>query len=174
MRHTQFLINLSNMYMKKILTLFMAALLSVGMMADTKRVYCKMTYDWWTTSGAAVAVHYWGGSADGTTWPGIRMTAVVGDEGVWSYDVPADVTGLMFVRVNGSGGVSDWGAKTKDLSFPTGDNDLYTITSSSAVWGDPGVEGTWSKYVAPSEPVVHTYTVAGSSAALLGCRESRC
>ena len=158
------------MYMKKILTLFMAALISVGMMANTKRVYCKMTYSWWTTDGAAVAVHYWGGSADGTSWPGIRMTAVVGDEGVWSYDVPADVTGLMFVRVNGSGSVTDWGAKTANLTLPADDKNLYTITSSTAVWGDPGVAGAWSKYSESEdpEPVVHTYTVAGGSTELLG------
>lgn len=170
MRHTQILINQSNMYMKKILTLFMAALISVGMMANTKRVYCKMTYSWWTTDGAAVAVHYWGGSADGTSWPGIRMTAVVGDEGVWSYDVPADVTGLMFVRVNGSGSVTDWGAKTANLTLPADDKNLYTITSSTAVWGDPGVAGAWSKYSESEdpEPVVHTYTVAGGSTELLG------
>ena len=170
MRHTQFLINQSNMYMKKILTLFMAALMSVGMMADTKRVYCKMTYSWWTTDGAAVAVHYWGGSAAGTTWPGIRMESVAGETGMWAYDVPSDVTAFMFVRVNGSGSVSDWGAKTADLTFPANGNNLYTITSSSASWGDSKVTGSWSKYEEPEdpEPIVHTYTVAGSSSALLG------
>ena len=27
---------------------------------------------------------------------------------------------------------------------------MFTITSSTAVWGDPGCEGTWSKYNAPN------------------------
>ena len=99
----------------------------------TKTVYCKMTYDWWTTASAAIAVHYWGG-ATSTTWPGIRMTEV--EDNIWGYDVPADATNFCFVRVNGSGDVEDWGAKTVDLAFQTDNKNLFTITSSDAHWGE--------------------------------------
>ena len=78
--------------------LAMAVVLSLSS-AFATTVYCKMTQSWWTTDGAAVGVHYWGGASAGTTWPGVRMTSVAGQEGMWSYDVPSDVTGLMFVRV---------------------------------------------------------------------------
>ena len=115
-------------------------------------VYCKMEHSWWTQDGAAVAVHYWGGAEAGTTWPGVRMTPVEGAEGTWSYDVPADVDGLMFVRVNGTGEIADWGAKTKNLTLPTDGKNLYTITNTEGTWGDPGCDGVWSVY--GEEPVV--------------------
>lgn len=121
--------------------------------ATTMTVYCKNVQSWWTADGAAVGVHYWGGASAGTAWPGVRMAPVAGQEGLWSYDVPADITGLIFVRVNGSGDVSDWGAKTADLTLPTDGKNLYTITSTSAVWGDPGVTGEWSVYGDDPTPV---------------------
>ena len=117
-------------------------------------LYCKMEYSWWTADSAAVAVHYWGGSS-GTSYPGERGTSV-GDN-TWQFEVPSDSTGFMFVRVNGgTGAVSDWGAKTADLTFVDGKN-LYTITSSEAVWGNPGVSGEWSVYNAPVTYSVDVY-----------------
>ena len=139
--------------MKKIFSLFAAMMLMVSTVSATT-IYCKMTHSWWTINEsqqpAAVAIHHWGGTTAGTTWPGVRMTPVEGQEGTWSYDVPADVDGLIFVRVNGSGDIADWGAKTANLSLPTDDKNLYTITSESPVWGDPGCTGEWSVYV-PAE-----------------------
>ena len=140
--------------MRKILSLLIAVVLGVST-AFATTVYCKMTHSWWNADGAAVAVHYWGG-ADETKWPGVRMTPVSGEEGTWSCDVPADAAGLVFVRVNGTGAIDYWNAQTADLSLPTDDKDLYTITSASAVWSNQGVvTGVWSKYVA-SEPVTPT------------------
>ena len=136
--------------MKKIFSLFAAMMLMVGSMSATT-IYCKMDKAWWKADGAAVAVHHWGGETAATTWPGVRMTPVEGDADVWSYDVPADVTGLIFVRVNGSGDIADWGAKTADLALQTDGKNLYTITSEDPVWGDPGVAGEWSVY--GEEPV---------------------
>lgn len=132
--------------------------------AETTTVYCKMTYSWWTTDGAAIGVHYWGGSSAGTSWPGVRMSAVATDEGVWKYSVPSDITGIIFTRVNGSGDIANWGAKTGDLALPTDGKNLYTITSSSAVWGDPGVTGEWSEYdePAPDVPEEDGYYVVGT------------
>ena len=131
--------------MRKIFSLLMAAVLSIST-AFATTVYCKVTQSWWTQDDAAVGVHYWGGESAGPAWPGVRMTPVSGEEGTWTYDVPADVEGLIFTRVNGSGDIAEWGAKTTDLSLPTDGKNLYTITSESAVWGDPGVTGEWSVY----------------------------
>ena len=136
----------------------MAAVLSIST-AFATTVYCKVTQSWWTKDGAAVGVYYWGGVSAGTTWPGVRMTPVSGEEGTWTYDVPEDVTGLIFTRVNGSGDIADWGAKTTDLSLPTDGKNLYTITSESAVWGNPGVTGEWSTYGGdPSGAIKLTFT----------------
>lgn len=136
----------------------------VGSMSATT-IYCKVDKSWWKADGAAVAVHHWGGTTAATTWPGVRMTPVKGEADTWSYDVPADVTGLMFVRVNGSGDIADWGAKTANLTLPTDGKNLYTITSENAVWGDPGVAGEWSVYgeepITPPAPAIPTVTVIG-------------
>lgn len=127
--------------------------------AGVKTLYCKMTYDWWKTGGAAVGAYYWkdtGGHTD-NGWPGTRGTAVDGDPDVWKFEIPDNMEGLIFTRVNGSGDVTDWGAKTSDLTLPTGDNNLYTITTSSPAWGDPGVAGEWSHYEEPDPEEDHTY-----------------
>lgn len=136
--------------MKKIFSFFAAMMLLVST-ASATTVYCKMTQSWWTADGAAVAVHHWGGETAGTTWPGVRMAPVTGEEGVWSYDVPADITGLIFVRVNASGDIADWGAKTKDLTLPTDGKNLFTITNEEPTWGSPGCDGVWSVYNAWAE-----------------------
>ena len=137
--------------MKKIFSFFAAMMLFVSTVSATT-IYCKMTQGWWTADGAAVAVHHWGGETAATTWPGVRMAPVEGAEGVWAYDVPADVEGLIFVRVNGGGDVADWGAKTKDLVIPTDGKNLFTITNGDATWGDPGCDGEWSVYGGGSNP----------------------
>jgi len=131
--------------MKKIFSFFAAMMLLVST-ASATTVYCKMTQSWWTADGAAVGIHHWGGTTAATTWPGVRMAPVAGEEGVWSYDVPADVEGLIFVRVNASGDIADWGAKTKNLALPTDGKNLFTITNEEQTWGDPGCDGVWSVY----------------------------
>ena len=107
-------------------------------------VYCKVTQSWWNVNEqeqkAGVGVHYWGG-VESTTWPGVRGTEV--QTNIWRFFVPSDSAGLIFTRISATGDVSDWGAKTADLALPTDGKNLYTITSESAVWGDPGVTGEW-------------------------------
>ena len=120
--------------------------------ASAKRIYCKNAQSWWKADGAAVGAYFWGGTSSAPSWPGFRMTAVAGETDLWYYDIPDDHTYIIFTRVNGSGTIADWGAKTGDLKIPTDGKNLYTITSSSAVWGDPGVSGSWSTYTPPCTP----------------------
>lgn len=139
--------------MKKLFTLFVAALFCATMFADTKTVYCQVTYNWWTHGedfeggcpSAAVAVHYWGGASAGTEWPGVRMTAVVGENGVWTCDIPSDVTGFCFVRVNNCDPIADWGAKTVDLSLQD-DKNMFVIADEEH-WGDDKCVGSWEVFV---------------------------
>ena len=131
--------------MKKLFLSVIIALMGI-MTMSASTVYCKMTQSWWTADGAAVGVHYWGDLNGGSQWPGVRMSPVAGQDGMWSYDVPSDVAGLIFTRVNGGGAIGYWDAKTKDLELPTDGKNLYTITSASAVWGDPGCDGEWSVF----------------------------
>lgn len=120
--------------------------------ATVSSVYCKMDKDWWKADGAAVGAYFWKGKdaekVEPYAWPGTRMEAVAGQEDLWTVSVPANVEKVIFTRINGgTGAVSDWGAKTSDLDIPSKKN-CYTITSESAVWGDPGVTGEWSVYPA--------------------------
>ncbi len=149
--------------MRKILSLITALVLCTTMMS-AKTIYCKMEQGWWKADNAAVGCHTWGNPGPGTDWPGVRMTPVQGETDLWSIDLDlSKVQNVIFTRVNASGAIADWGAKTKDLTIPTGDNNLFTITSSSAVWGDPGCEGKWSVYNAPvvTEPTITDIAITG-------------
>ena len=118
--------------------------------SNMKTIYCKMEYGWWTADGAAIGIYTWDESGEKAAWPGERMTLADGETNIWKFDLDvATYKMCIFTRVNGDGAIADWGAKTKDLTIPTDDKNMFTITSSNAVWGDPGCEGTWSKYVAP-------------------------
>lgn len=135
--------------------------------ADDAVVYCKMTYDWWKADGAAIGCYYWKSSdtSDHNAWPGDRMTIVDKDIDVWEFAVPEGYDQVIFTRINGTGDVSDWGAKTGDLTIPTDGKNLYTITSKDAVWGDPGVEGEWSVYDEPEDPS-YSFCIGGNGYAL--------
>ena len=113
-----------------------------------KTIYCKMDKAWWTADNAAVGIYAWGDNSEQlAAWPGVRMTPVEGETGVWSIELDINTyKNCIFTRVNGSGDIADWGAKTKDQTIPTDDNDMFTITNDAAVWGDPGCDGVWSVY----------------------------
>ncbi len=151
--------------MKKTSILFLVALLcAANLFAETKRVYCKMTYNWWTDASAAVGIYSFKGDNLATSWPGVRMTAVAGEVGLWYADV--DITtypSVIFTRINGSGTVSYWGAQTIDLTIPTDDQNCYTITSSSEQWSGSGNKctGSWSTYT-PST-TLPTYYITGNA-----------
>ncbi|MBR0295848.1 MAG: hypothetical protein IJQ95_00440 [Paludibacteraceae bacterium] len=106
-----------------------------------------MTQSWWTADGAAVGVYYWGTSSD-PAWPGVRMSPVSGQDGTWSYNLPSGVSNIIFVRVNGDGAISDWGAQTEDMTLPTDGKNLFTISNSTNCWSGESCKcsGTWSTY----------------------------
>lgn len=125
--------------------------------AKTQTLYCKMTQEWWTSDGAAVGIYAMDDAGEITAWPGARMEAVAGEEGLWKAEIDAKCNKVVFTRVSGSGDVAYWNAKTVDLDIPTDGKDLFTITGS-AVWGEPGTTGVWSKYgEAPTIPVVTAF-----------------
>lgn len=134
--------------MKKIFTLMMAMTLMASS-AFATTIYCKMEHSWWKDAGAAIGAYAWTGDGESAQknadWPGVRMTATAQAD-VWSVDV--DLTKyekIIFTRMNpGNDGDLYWGAKTKDLVIPTDGKNLFTITTSTAVWGDPGCDGEWS------------------------------
>lgn len=126
----------------------MMAMTLMASSAFATTIYCKMEHSWWKNDGAAIGAYAWTGDGEGAIknadWPGVRMTATAQAD-VWSVDI--DLTKyekIIFTRVNGSGDVADWGAKTKDLVIPTDGKNLFTITTSAAAWGDPGCDGEWS------------------------------
>ena len=147
--------------MKKIFTLFAALMMVLSMSAATKTIYCKMAQSWWKTDGAAVGAYAWkDGGAENASWPGVRMTKVDGETDLWSIDIDTDkYNKIIFTRVNASGTIADWGAKTADQNIPTDDKNLFTITSTSAVWGDLGCTGTWSTFVADAPKTYKDITI---------------
>lgn len=130
-----------------------------------KTIYCKMDKAWWKADGAAVGIYALGdNSAQLAAWPGVRMAPVEGEADLWSFELDINTYHTcIFSRVNGEGDVVDWGAKTSDLLIPTDENDMYTITSETAVWGDPGCTGAWSKYE-PAAPAVDEWAEIAFSA----------
>ncbi len=146
--------------MRKIFSLLMAAVLSIST-AFATTVYCKVTQSWWTQDDAAVGVYaFLNDDVKNADWPGVRMEAVAGEEGLWKADIDFAVYNkFIFTRVNATGDIAYWGAKTADLSLPTDGKNLFTITSETGVWGDPGAEGVWSTYGGdPSGAIKLTFT----------------
>lgn len=78
-------------------------------------VYVEAPASWGTPNA-----YFWGSSVDAPGWPGYAMTLHEGY--VYTYDVPADITGLIF---NGAGG------QTSDLTLPENDTDImYDVANS--------------------------------------------
>jgi len=156
--------------MKKLFAIFAAVLFSASLFAGNK-IYCKVTQPWWA-SGAAVGVYAWGDAAPGMEWPGVRMEAVAGDEGVWSIELDAAYTSCVFTRMNPNNcAESDmdcslyWGAKTDDLTIPTDGKNLFTITTEAETWDPAKVAGDWSVYGDPVPPVAPAkFYITGDSA----------
>lgn len=154
--------------MKKVLLSMLALCMSVSMFGATKTIYCALSSEaasWFLSDGACVGVHYWGGTTE-TTFPGVRMTAVKGETNLYSAEIDDSSTQVIFARVNGSGDIQDWGAKTNNLTAWESDNNLFTISSESACWNGNGCKlaGSWSTYtpVVSTDPAV-ALTVTGDT-----------
>lgn len=131
-------------------SIFISLILVMGVSsvnAETMmRVYCKNTQSWWKADGAAVGAYYWGTGGNANSWPGTHMAKVDGETDLWYIDIDIDkYQNIIFTRVNASGTIADWGAKTGDLTI-SDEKNRYTISSTSAVWGNPGVTGSWDTY----------------------------
>lgn len=162
--------------MKKLFTFITALVLACTFaVAESTTLYCKVAQSWWKENGAATGAFAWKeGGTNNHEWPGVRMTAVAGEDDLWSIQVdPAVHPNIIFVRVNASGTIADWGAQTADLTIPTDGKNLYTITSTSAAWSGNGdkVTGTWSTYTPagqggddPVEEPANEYTAVGDPA----------
>lgn len=138
---------------------------AVEVKAEDKVIYCKVDKSWWTTGSAAVGAYYWGGTG-GPSWPGVRMTSVTTDPTVWKITIPSGHSNVIFTRVNPTGNISDWGAKTDDLTIPTDSKNLYVITQETAAWDGAKSAGAWQDetYVEPTAAAVYKYSLNGGAA----------
>ena len=146
--------------MKKIFSLFMAALFSMTMLAGNK-IYFKASQDFWNWLDggvqSATAIYAWDGEGHIADWPGIRMTRVEGEQFMWVAEIGENFENAVFVRVNAEGDFTEKGLKTKDLVIPTDGKNLYTLTAESVDWSNPDLwekgiqEGEWSVFV-PQTP----------------------
>ena len=106
---------------------------------------------WWAKDGAATSIYGWGGSK-AYVWPGELMESL--GKGIWRYALEEiKATSIIFARhspnASSTGSSADWGAKTIDLTLSErGTHNMYDISNSSTLWGEPGVSGVWTDYVA--------------------------
>jgi hypothetical protein len=100
--------------------------------------------EYWKTDSASVAMYMWDDNDNNNAWPGVRMNNVVG--GIYSYELGSQYNNFIFVRVSPTDPVTDWGAKTINLSLDLAGNNNLFVVAEEVVWGDPGCNGTWSVY----------------------------
>ena len=100
----------------------------------------------WTIENARYAVYYWNTEED-YDWSEF-MTLAENETSVYTTEIPADYTNVIFVVFNQSAEEPDWQgetAQTVDLTIPE-DGDMFTIgTTGEELNGK--YEGTWSTYV---------------------------
>lgn len=95
-------------------------------------VYFKNTDNW-----SSVSVHYWNATQH-TTWPGEKMTLVSGTTNVYTYEIPAGYTSVIFNNSNA-------GSQTADLTMPSTSGQIYDFSTKA-----------WSDYAGPTEPTTAT------------------
>ncbi len=102
--------------------------------AGGNMVYFQDTNGWGT-----VKIHYWGGATP-TTWPGVEMSKVAGTNDIYSYEIPAGHTGIVFNNGNGT--------QTGDLSVAEGTGKMFVCNQNS--WQ------TYTGPVVPTDPTTPT------------------
>lgn len=119
--------------------------------AEPKTIYCKVTADWWNwdySNKTAVGAYAWGeGVAANAEWPGVTMTAVENENGVWSIELDAKYTNIIFTRILPDGTYK--GVKTSDLTVPTDEKNMYTITREEFDWSTDKLaetDGEWGVF----------------------------
>ena len=87
--------------------------------SDTYTVYAINNAGW-----NKVNIHYWG---DGeTSWPGANMTAISGTK-VYKYDVPKNVTGIVFTN-----GASSSTKQTVDITTGIKNGAVWTVNATTS------------------------------------------
>ena len=97
----------------------------------------------WKSDGARFAAYFFG---NGDTWK--SMTAVSGQDNMYTCSIPSGYTSVIFCRMNGGTSVNGWDNKwnqTVDLSLKGGNH--FTITNP---WDGPEgkAEGSWATFSA--------------------------
>ena len=113
----------------------------------------------WKSDGARFAAYFWGGS--GEKWEG--MTAVSGQENMYTCTIPSGRTNVIFCRMNGGTSTNSWDNKwnqTVDLSLS--DGHMFTITNPWNSSNDNKATGSWSTFSA--EKIKSTAGISGTGA----------
>ena len=111
------------------------------MPTQAKNIYLKPTS--WITGSEEFALYSWGGTQE-AGW--VNFVVVDATNNVYKATIADDRTGMIFGRMNPSRSENnfDWGNiwnKSSDLSVPTDDNILYTITEGRWGIGESGENG---------------------------------
>ena len=111
----------------------------------------------WKSDGARFAAYFWGGS--GEKWE--SMTAVSGQENMYTCTIPSGRTSVIFCRMNGGTSTNSWDNKwnqTVDLSIS--DGHMFTITNPWNSSNDNKATGSWSTFSA--EKIKSTAGISGT------------
>jgi pullulanase len=132
--------------------------------SGTNRVWMKNSItSTWDEDDAGTAVHYWGG-AQGTYWPGERVKWDEANQLVY-YDLPADVTDYLFVRVSESNPITDRGAKTEDLTYTDSVGKYFDLTGPIA-WGGATTPGSYVSFIPQTTTIVANFAASIATAEL--------
>ena len=134
--------------MKKIFSLFVAALMCTTLFAD-KQLYLRVSTgsEGWNDV-TKFAIYYFNDTQNGWT---DFMTPV--EENVYSATIPDGMAKVIFTRQNKDAETPNWDnrwSQTVNKDLPTDDKDLFTITSGGRTWE---CDGEWSKFVPSETPV---------------------
>ena len=118
--------------MRKIFSFFVAVMAVSSLSA--KSIYLQVN-DEWKSYGAVFFVHSWGGAADADA----KLALVVGEEYLFSAEIPNDNNNLLFVRAQGDSQSIPWDSenlwtKTGDLVIPDGKDCYYLVGWTDGAW----------------------------------------
>lgn len=131
--------------------------INVGTWTNVPKMDIYLNATAWGYEGATFTVQYVVGdevtpAADGEATNSVAMTAVEGDAGVFTAQIPENSTGVAFTKVVGEEAVS-----TEGLTIE-GNNNYYTITEVDAETGTV-TNGTWGVYTAPVIEPITVYAI---------------